>query len=68
MGLKNSIAHAQRMIDTILRSCISYARAYINNIVVFSRSLQDHVRHLQAVFDILRQYDLSLKPDKAKIG
>jgi hypothetical protein len=68
MGYKNSPAYAQRMIDNLLRPCQSFARAYMDDIVIFSRSIEDHIRHLQAVFQLLRKYHISLKPEKAFIG
>lgn len=67
MGYKNSPLYVQRRIDTILRAC-PFRLAYVDDIVVFSRSLQEHVEHLQSVFRTLNAYNISQKPSKAFIG
>ena len=37
---------------------------YLDDLIVFSRTFEDHVVRLQAVFDRLRAADLKLKPTK----
>ena len=68
MGYRNSPAYVQRRIDTILRPCRDYARAYVDDIVIFSRSLHEHIEHLRNVFKIFHSYNISLKPNKAYVG
>ena len=68
MGYRNSPAYVQRRIDTILRPCRAYARAYVDDICIFSKSLREHIAHLREVFKILNSYNISLKPTKAFIG
>ena len=53
MKFKNSSSYVQRQIDNILRLCCHYARVYVNNIVIFSKILSKHLKHLHSIFDLL---------------
>ena len=68
MGYKGSAAYAQRRIDIILRGCEAYAKAYIDNIVVFSPTLEEHIKHLDTVFWLFAQHNVTLNPRKAHLG
>ena len=68
MGYKGSPPYVQRQTDNILRPVRAFARAFVDDIVIFSHTLQDHVQHLSAVFDILRQRRIVLSPAKSFIG
>ena len=68
MGYRNSSAYVQRQIDRVLRLCRRFARAYVDDIVIFSRSLTEHLSHLRKVFGILSKSNISIKPGKAFIG
>ena len=52
-GLKNAPAEFQRVMDRVLTG-LPFARCYIDDVIIFSSSPQEHVRHLQAVFERLR--------------
>ena len=64
-GLKNAPAEFQRVMDHVLSS-LPFARCYIDNVIIFSRTPQEHVRHLQAVFEWLQQWGLRLHHGKYK--
>lgn len=68
MGYKNSPAYVQRQIDRILRPYRGFARAYVDDIVIFSKTLEDHIRHLRQIFTTLGQNNISVKPSKAFLG
>ena len=68
MGYRNSPAYVQRMIDNILRPFRGFARAYVDDIVIFSNSLDDHLKHLHLVFEKLSGYNICLSPEKSFIG
>ena len=42
-----------------------FVSVYIDDIVIFSETLEDHLRHLKMVIEWLPQYGLKLKPAKA---
>ena len=68
MGYKNSPAYVQRQIDRLLRAYRKFARAYVDDIVIFSRTLEEHLSHLRQVFGKLVDVNVSIKPTKAFIG
>ena len=43
-------------------------QVYIDDMLVKSKQRQDHVTHLQQVFDILQQYGMKLNPLKCAFG
>ena len=68
MGFKNSPAYVQRKIDAILRVYRAFAKAYVDDIVVFSRTLKEHLDHLRQVFQLLNSYDIRLSLKKSFLG
>ena len=68
MGFQNSPPYVQRQIDQILRAHRGYAQAYIDDIVIFSKTLEDHLIHLNDVFNLLASLDIVLDPTKTFLG
>lgn len=68
MGYKNSPPYVQRQIDNMLREFRDFVRAYIDDIVVFSRTLEKHVNHLHQIFDLFSRLNISLNPKKSYLG
>ena len=62
-GLKNAPPYFQRQMDKVLVN-MSFARCYIDDIVVWSDNLEDHLKHLAAVFARLRSAGLKVHPGK----
>jgi hypothetical protein len=50
MGFKNSVSYVQRQIDRVLHPYRDFARAYIDDVVIFSKTLDEHIAHLRQVF------------------
>ena len=67
-GLKNSPSVFQRMMNTIMADITTFAAAYIGDVVIFSESFQDHVKHLRVVLQRLEETGLKLKPEKCVIA
>ena len=57
---KNSSVYVQRKIDAILRVYRAFAKAYIDDIVVFSRILKKHLNHFRQIFQLLNSYGIRL--------
>lgn len=55
MGFKNSPAYVQHSIDSITRSKRDFARAYINNIVIFCLIFENHLHHLQQLLQRFKE-------------
>jgi hypothetical protein len=62
-GLRNAAQTFERFIWDILQG-LDFCFAYIDDILVFSRSLEDHERHLQAIFGWLQMYWILINPAK----
>ena len=65
MRYKNSVAYVQRQIDRLLWPNKKFARTYVDDIVIFSQTLTEHVQHLKSIFSMLRENNISVKPTKA---
>ena len=66
-GLKNAPATFQRMIDNALSGLIGkICFAYLDDIIVFGSTMQEHNKNLVTLFDRLRQTGLKLQPDKCE--
>lgn len=64
-GLKNAGITYQRMVTQMFKDQIGAAvEVYIDNMVVRSRSNEEHVPNLMDVFEILRQHKLHLNVEK----
>ena len=64
-GLCNAPATFQRVMQAVLsglewRSCF----VYLDDILIASRTLDEHLRHIREVFGRLRKASLRLKPKK----
>lgn len=67
MGYKNLPAYIQHKIDYILRLCWNCIQAYINNNIIFSHILEDHLKHFCQVFTLFIEKNISIKPGKSFI-
>ena len=54
------------VLGKVLASCHNFALNYMDNIVIFSRTWEDHLRHLEEVFKQLKHADLKIKCNKCK--
>ena len=61
LGLQNAGATYQRLVMKMFRPLLgSTMEVYIDDMLVKSKQRQDHVTHLQQVFDLLREYGMKL--------
>jgi putative transposase len=64
-GLKNAPAKVQRVMERILAG-FDFVWCYIDDIVVYSDTMEKHKIHLQIVFERLKAHGLRLHPRKCK--
>jgi len=67
-GLVNAPASFQRALDIILsglrwQTCL----VYLDDVIVFSRTVDEHIRHLREVLLLLEKAGVSLKPSKCHL-
>ena len=66
-GLTNAPATFQAYINNVLREYIDeFVCVYIDDILIYSRTLEQHVEHVRKVLHALRKYNLRLKPSKSE--
>ncbi len=68
MGIKNAAPTFQRNMELMLgellwKCCV----VYIDDIIVFSNSVEEHLIHLEAILQKLRQCNMVIKPSKCEI-
>ena len=66
-GLKNAPSYFQRQMDKVL-SGLTFARCYIDDIVIWSTTIEEHLEHLSAVFARLRKAGLKVHPSKRQFA
>lgn len=52
-GLRNAPATFQRMMDELLKNCKDFAHAYIDDVIIYSKTFEEHIQRVQVVMDIL---------------
>ena len=65
-GLKGAPATFQRLMDQVLRGLSSFAAAYLDDVIVFSTTWEEHLPHLEKVFHQLKEAGLTAKPKKCQ--
>lgn len=68
-GITNGTAIFQRAMNKVLAGLIGKCcMVYVDDILVYSKTEQQHAEHLKAVFQRLRNAGLQLKPSKCHFG
>ncbi|KAK3519157.1 hypothetical protein QTP70_020008 [Hemibagrus guttatus] len=66
-GLTNAPAVFQSLINKVFQDILGkWVIAYIDDILVYSTSLEEHVHHIRAVLSRLQQNHLYVKPEKCE--
>ena len=68
-GLKNIGATYQRLVNRMFKYLIGKSmEVYIDDMLVKSKTVGDHIEHLNQMFNILRKYRMKLNPLKCAFG
>jgi hypothetical protein len=66
-GLKTSPASFQRAMDNILKGIQgTHCLIYLDDIIIFSSTFQEHITRLKKVFETLRKANLKIQLDKSE--
>ena len=63
-GLSNAPALFQELMTYVLDGLTDFSTAYLDDILIFSETLEDHMKHLAMIFQRLRAFNLKLKLKK----
>ncbi|XP_057695302.1 uncharacterized protein LOC130917681 [Corythoichthys intestinalis] len=66
-GLKNAAQSFQRLMDSVLRD-MPFVFVYLDDILIASKSVEVHVRHLRELFTRLAAHGLIVNPAKCVFG
>ncbi|GBG85781.1 hypothetical protein CBR_g40590 [Chara braunii] len=68
-GLTNAPATFQTLMDKVLREKMGrFVVVYLDNILIFSKSIEEHMKHLEEVFTFLKKMQLHLNLEKSEFG
>lgn len=66
-GLKNAPATFQRVMDSVLKGLVGKIYlVYLDDIIIFSPSLQEHISNLKTVFQRLREANFKVQLKKSE--
>lgn len=68
MGFRNSPAYTQRFMDRLLSGHSEYCRAFIDDIVIYSETREEHERHLRRIFELFLSKNIAISPSKSFVG
>ena len=63
-GLAQAPAYFQQLISMVLQDCRDFVMAYLDDIIIFSRTLEEHLKHIEIIFQKLKVAGLKLKESK----
>ena len=64
-GLSQAPAYFQLLIDQVLMGCGDFVMGYLDDIIVFSKTEEEHLHHLEEIFKRLKHFDLKMKREKS---
>ena len=67
-GLKNASSTFQTVMNIILQPYSAYADAFIDDIVISSKTCKDHSKHLDAILTDVKENNITLKLKHCKFA
>ena len=67
-GVKNAPPCFQELMQRVLAEQRAWATAYMDDVMVYSTTWEEHLRHIASVLQALRQAGLTANPDKCRWG
>ena len=63
-GLAQAPAYFQQVISMVLQGCSEFAMPYLDDIIIFSKNEEEHLKHIEIIFQTLKEAGLKLKESK----
>lgn len=67
-ALHGTAATFQRLVDRLLHVHTAYAAAYIDDVIVFSNSWEEHLLHLKVILEEINKAGQTVNPEKCRLG
>ena len=68
-GLTNALATFCNLMTNVLNEYLDvFVVVYLDDIVIYSQTLEEHLRHLRLVFSRLREHELYVKREKCQFA
>lgn len=67
-GLHGAPATFQRLMNHVLSGLSDYAAAYLDDIIVYSLSWEQHLQHLKEVFHRIQEAGLTINSSKCALA
>ena len=65
-GISRGVQTSSFVINKAIGQCSDFATNYLDDIIVFSRTVEDHLKHLEQIFAALQKADLKIKASKCE--
>ena len=66
-GLAQAPAYLQQLISMVLQGCSDFTMAYLDDIIIFSKNEEEHLKHIEIIFQKLKEAGLKLKESKCML-
>ena len=64
-GLTNALATFMRLMNNTLRECLDiFAIVYLDDILIYLESKEEHIRHIKRILMLLKEVNLLIKLEK----
>ena len=60
-SLAQALTYFQALISEVLKDLSNFAIAYLDDIIIFSKTKEEHLQHLEVIFQRLCEAGLKLK-------
>ena len=68
-GLSNSPSSFQQLMDIVLGDAkFNFAMAYMDDVVIFSKSFDEHLKHLEIILGRMSKAGLTINPKKVQLA
>ena len=54
MNFCNNSAYVQRQTNRLLRDYCDFTKTYVVNIIIFNKTLNEHIKHLIKIFNLFK--------------
>ena len=68
INFKNNSTYVQRQIDRLLRKHCEFVKTYMNDIMIFNKTLDEHLFHLNIIFQLFKYMNIVIKSIKTYLN